>query len=162
MIAPIALGTLALLALLGAAWWFSRQKTAKAARLVRMLLGGGALLAGAIISLRGGIILGGPIGLFGLGMLGEVLRGGRPASGRDGQSGASGQGRSGRSGMTSGMSLAEAREILGVDENADREAIRDAHRRLMKKLHPDTGEGSAALARQVQEARDLLLHHLGS
>lgn len=30
----------------------------------------------------------------------------------------------------------------------------------MKKLHPDTGEGSAALARQVQEARDRLLAHL--
>ena len=58
------------------------------------------------------------------------------------------------------MSLAEAREILGVDASADAETIRQAHRRLMKKLHPDTGEGSAALARQVQDARDLLLDHL--
>lgn len=58
------------------------------------------------------------------------------------------------------MSLSEAREILGVDETADAEAVRRAHRRLMKKLHPDTGEGSAALARQVQEARDRLLAHL--
>ena len=58
------------------------------------------------------------------------------------------------------MSVAEAREILGVDADADAAAIRAAHRRLMKKLHPDTGEGSAALARQVQEARDLLLANL--
>ncbi|WP_323761448.1 J domain-containing protein [Maricaulis sp.] len=138
--------------LLGAAWWFSRQKTAKAARMVRIILGGGALLAGVLISLRGGVILGGPIGLFGLGMLGDVLR----------------PGRAGRQGRTTGsapsasnaMSLAEAREILGVDADVDEDGIRAAHRRLMKKLHPDTGEGSAALARQVQEARDLLLAHL--
>ncbi len=149
---PFVLGFLALMVLLGAAWWFSRQKTAKAARMVRIILGGGALLAGVLISLRGGVILGGPIGLFGLGMLGDVLR----------------PGRAGRQGRTTGsapsasnaMSLAEAREILGVDADVDEDGIRAAHRRLMKKLHPDTGEGSAALARQVQEARDLLLAHL--
>ena len=58
------------------------------------------------------------------------------------------------------MSLNDAREILGVGPDADAETIRQAHRRLMKKLHPDTGDGSAALARQVQEARDLLLDHI--
>jgi len=149
---PFALGTLALIALLGAAWWFSRQQTVKAARMVRIILGGGALLAGAIISLRGGVILGGPIGLFGLGMLGEVLRPGRSRAGGGGGGTAPPAANS--------MSLAEAREILGVDADADAAAIRAAHRRLMKKLHPDTGEGSAALARQVQEARDLLLANL--
>ncbi|WP_417486380.1 DnaJ domain-containing protein [Maricaulis sp.] len=149
---PFALGTLALIALLGAAWWFSRQQTAQAARMVRIILGGGALLAGAIISLRGGVILGGPIGLFGLGMLGDVLRPGRSRAGGGGGGTAPPAANS--------MSLAEAREILGVDADADAAAIRAAHRRLMKKLHPDTGEGSAALARQVQEARDLLLANL--
>ncbi|WP_417479650.1 DnaJ domain-containing protein [Maricaulis maris] len=149
---PFALGILALMALLGAAWWFSRQKTASAARMVRIILGGGALLAGAIISLRGGVILGGPIGLFGMGLLGDVLRPGRSGSG-------GGRTASPPSASQS-MSVAEAREILGVDADADAAAIRAAHRRLMKKLHPDTGEGSAALARQVQEARDLLLANL--
>ena len=150
----LVLGMLVLAALLGAAWWFSRQKTAKAARMVRIILGGGALLAGAIISLRGGIILGGPIGLFGLGMLGEALRPRRRTGGADAR------GERTNASPRAGMSLSDAREILGVDANADAATIRAAHRRLMKKLHPDTGEGSAALARQVQEARDLLLAHL--
>lgn len=149
---PLVLGTLALIALLTAAWWFSRQKTASAARMVRIILGGGAVLAGAIISLRGGVILGGPIGLFGLGMLGEVLRPGR-SGGSGGHTGPPPP-----TGHT--MSVTEAREILGVDADADAATIRTAHRLLMKKLHPDTGEGSAALARQVQEARDLLLANL--
>jgi len=156
--APFALGSIALLALLGAAWWFARQKTARAAKMVRILLGGGALLAGVVISLRGAVILGGPLGVFGLGMLGEALRPGgaqRAGSSRGDQAGRGG------APTRSGMSLAEAREILGVDENADANTIRAAHRRLMKKVHPDTGEGSPALARQVQEARDRLLSELG-
>ncbi len=155
---PFALGSLALFALMGAAWWFAGQKTAKAARMVRIILGGGALLAGIVISLRGAVILGGPIGVFGLGMLGEALRPGssRRTGGNTGQHGGTGT-----APVRTGMSLAEAREILGVDEGADAETIRAAHRRLMKKVHPDTGEGSAALARQVQEARDRLLNELG-
>ncbi|SDM76922.1 DnaJ domain-containing protein [Maricaulis salignorans] len=145
------LGFLALAGFLGAAWWFSRQKTARAARLVRMLLGGGAVLAGALLTLRGAVALGVPIGLFGLGMLGIAYSG-------PGQNGASGSSppQSGNS-----MSLDEAREILSVGLGATREEIRQAHRNLMKKLHPDTGGGSAALARQVQEARDILLAALG-
>lgn len=145
--APFFLGFLALAGFLGAAWWFSRQKTAQAARLVRMLLGGGALLAGALLTLRGAMALGVPIGLFGLGMLGI-------AYGAPGESGSQG-GQPPRAGPA--MSLAEAREILSVGADATREDIRQAHRNLMKKLHPDTGAGSAALARQVQEARDILL-----
>lgn len=155
---PFALGSLVLFALMGAAWWFAGQKTAKAAKMVRIILGGGALLAGIVISLRGAVILGGPIGVFGLGMLGEALRPGstrRPGAAGGDQAG------SGRPPSRGGMTPAEAREILGVDEDADAETIRAAHRRLMKKVHPDTGEGSAALARQVQEARDCLLAGLG-
>ena len=144
--AGFALGILALAAFLGAGWWFSRQKTAHASRLVRMLLGGGAVAAGVLLALRGALPLGIPIGLFGLGMLGITIN-------APGQGGSQGQGppSSGNS-----MSLAEAREILGVTAAATREEIRHAHRQLMKKLHPDTG-GSPALARQVQEARDVLL-----
>jgi len=146
-------GSLLLAAYLGTAWWFSRQKTENAARMVRIILGSGAVIAGVIMSLRGAVVLGGPIGLFGLGMLGQAVR--RDRSRRGGQGGY----RAPPSGGST-MSLAEAREILGVEAEADAETIRQAHRRLMKKLHPDTGEGSAALARQVQEARDLLLRHL--
>ena len=144
--AGFALGILALAAFLGVGWWFSRQKTAQASRLVRILLGGGAVAAGALLALRGALPLGIPIGLFGLGMLGIAMN-------APGQGGSQPPGSPPSSG---GMSLAEAREILGVSADATREDIRHAHRQLMKKLHPDTG-GSAALARQVQEARDVLL-----
>jgi len=54
------------------------------------------------------------------------------------------------------MTARRAREILGVDENASEEEVRAAHRRLMKAAHPDHG-GSDWLARQLNEARDVLL-----
>ena len=49
-----------------------------------------------------------------------------------------------------------ARALLEVGPEADAETIRAAHRRLMERVHPDKG-GSAALAAQVNEARDILL-----
>ncbi len=54
------------------------------------------------------------------------------------------------------MTRAEALEILGLAEGADAEAIRAAHRRLMRNAHPDQG-GSAWLAARINAARDLLL-----
>jgi DnaJ-domain-containing protein 1 len=150
--AAFVLGLSTLIAFLGAAWWFSRQDSEHAARMVRIILGGGATLAGVVLSLRGALPLGVPIGLFGLGILGAAFR--VPGAAQD-------DAPPPRPPIPS-MSLRDAREVLGVDEHADQAAIRQAHRSLMKKLHPDTGEGSAALARQVQSARDLLLEHLSS
>ena len=54
------------------------------------------------------------------------------------------------------MTRAEALEILGLTEGADQDAIRAAHRRLMRSAHPDQG-GSAWLAARINAARDLLL-----
>ena len=51
---------------------------------------------------------------------------------------------------------AEARAILGVDRDADADAIRAAHRRLVATVHPDRG-GSVELTRRVNAARDRLL-----
>ncbi|KQM74104.1 DnaJ domain-containing protein [Sphingomonas sp. Leaf20] len=51
---------------------------------------------------------------------------------------------------------AEARSILGLDHDADADAIRSAHRRLIASVHPDRG-GSSDLTRRVNAARDLLL-----
>lgn len=54
------------------------------------------------------------------------------------------------------MAESEARAILGVGLNADADAIRAAHRRLVAAVHPDRG-GSAELARRINVARDVLL-----
>ncbi|MBO6798122.1 J domain-containing protein [Maricaulis sp.] len=149
----LSLGLLAFLGFLGAAWWFSRMKTEKAAKMVRYLLAGGAVTAGVLLSLRGAPVLGGPIGLMGLGILTQALRGSRPGAGGQEQRRTSSPGRV-------RMSLDEAFETLGLDRSANEDDVVAAHRRLMKKLHPDTGEGSPALARQVQEAKEIVMEFL--
>jgi len=57
------------------------------------------------------------------------------------------------------MDLEEARKVLGVPPGADADAIRNAHRRLVARVHPDQG-GSADLAGRVNAARDILLAEL--
>jgi len=64
-------------------------------------------------------------------------------------------GGTGRAG--SDVSLDEAYAILGLQPGADEEAIKAAHHRLMKQLHPDHG-GTDYLAAQLNRARDVLLH----
>jgi curved DNA-binding protein CbpA len=54
------------------------------------------------------------------------------------------------------MTDAEAYQILGLQPGANLNAIHQAHRRLMKKLHPDQG-GSTYLAARVSQARDYLV-----
>ena len=58
------------------------------------------------------------------------------------------------------MGDAQARSILGVGPAADANEIESAHRRLIRKAHPDAG-GSSGLAAQVNSARDSLLKGSG-
>jgi hypothetical protein len=54
------------------------------------------------------------------------------------------------------MPVEDARRLLGVGPEASLAEIRDAHRRLIAKVHPDTG-GSEELANRVNVARDTLV-----
>lgn len=54
------------------------------------------------------------------------------------------------------LSEQEALEVLGLQAGASADAIREAHRALIKKIHPDQG-GSTYLAARVNEAKDVLL-----
>ncbi len=72
---------------------------------------------------------------------------------------ASGNG-SGSARTSSGdMGLDEAYATLGLEPGASRADVKQAHHRLMKKLHPDQG-GSTYLASKINQAKDVLLKHL--
>lgn len=54
------------------------------------------------------------------------------------------------------MTKQDAADLLGVEVTANKEEIRLAHKKLMQKIHPDRG-GSDALAKQINQAKDILL-----
>ena len=61
---------------------------------------------------------------------------------------------------TTKMSREEAFDILGLQKDASKDQIIDAHKRLVQKLHPDKG-GSDHLAAQLNKAKDFLLKENG-
>ncbi len=58
--------------------------------------------------------------------------------------------------QTSEMSEAQALDILGLEPGAGPEDVKDAHRRMMQKVHPDRG-GSTYLATKINAAKDYLI-----
>ena len=64
------------------------------------------------------------------------------------------------SGHSGNISEQEAYAILGLEADADKASIIEAHRRLIQKLHPDRG-GSSYLAIKINQAKDLLLKKYG-
>ena len=70
----------------------------------------------------------------------------------EGQGGGTGAGAAG----TSAMDRAEALRILGLDDDATADQIKEAYRRLIAGMHPDHG-GSDYLAAKINQAKDYLL-----
>ena len=108
-------------------------------RLWRALIAGLAAVAAVVSALRGGWIP----SLVLIGLSAWLAQSSRPASASPAN-------------PKSGMSLREAREILGVGDEAGKAEIDAAYRRLMQRAHPDHG-GSTGLASQLNAARDRLL-----
>jgi DnaJ-domain-containing protein 1 len=128
-------------------WWLRARSPAERARRGRYLLGGGMLATGVVLTLRGGMALGLPVGLLGLGILGFDLRGMTGGTSAPPPPTSSAR-----------MSREEACELLGLDPKGEinEDAVNTAYRALMKRVHPDVG-GSDGLSRKLQEARDALL-----
>jgi hypothetical protein len=142
------LGALVLVVFLGGLRAFERASVTTIKSLMAWIaaLGGLSLAGLLLVSGRG------PLAVSGLVMFGPLIwqrwraaqsgqaRGPKPPPGRS--SGA--------------MTVDEAWQVLGLQPGADSNAIRAAHRRLMRGAHPDSG-GSDWLAARINQARDLLL-----
>lgn len=156
----ILFGLLAVLAVLGGlAYAFARADSRKAAQTLRIGLGVGGVIVGALLTIRGLAIAGIPIITASLGFLGVAMRGGAKAGEGPDPDGGPGARRSPGARPNRSMSRKEAAQILGVAEDADEATVRAAYRKLMKQVHPDAG-GNDALASKVQDARDILLESL--
>ena len=140
LIAAAALGLLA---------WAGRAGARTGRREWRLIAGGlalAALVAGTLILLRGGWPLGLALVAAGLALAGAA-RSPTPKGGTRPDPPQS---------QPEGMSLSEARSVLGLGADASREDILEAHARLIRRTHPDAG-GTDGLAAHLNAARDRLL-----
>ena len=153
-------------ALIALLWWFSRTLAGSdPARRVRWMKRAGGVLAAAaalVLLLRGRL----DVALLLGALAGSLLYAGasgpaflqtylyRRSSGRREHVERDAHAR--RVQPPPAMTEEQAYQILGLAPGADAEAVVASHRRLMKRVHPDGG-GSAELAAQVNQARDVLL-----
>lgn len=141
LVAAVALGLLV---------WAGRTGARTGRREWRIIAGGlglAAVVAGTLTLLRGGWFLGLVLVSAGLALAG-LARSPAPRPGADAAPPPAPP--------ADGMSLAEARSVLGVGEAASREEILEAHARLIRRTHPDAG-GTDGLAAHLNAARDRLL-----
>lgn len=145
-------GAVLLFLLLGGMRAFERASVKSIKELFTWIvaLGGLSLALMLILTGRGGVALG-ALTLFGplVYQRWQAARG-RQIGGGTGQRPNNGAKRSGT------LSREEAYEVLGLRPGASEAEIREAHRRLMRGAHPDTG-GSDWLAARINQARDILL-----
>ena len=105
----------------------------------------GAALVGAVLSAKGKPLIGAPL------LLGAAL-----FFAKQGRSAKAKGRKTTRPASSRRDDIAQAVALLGLSPDADADAIRAAHRRLIASVHPDRG-GTEALAAQINAARDLLL-----
>jgi len=61
-----------------------------------------------------------------------------------------------KGGFEKPMSKKEAFMILGIKDSATKEEVKEAHRRIMLKNHPDN-QGSSFISAKVNEAKDMII-----
>ncbi len=144
---PLVVGGI-VLALLGAWSMSASSGDDSRKRSESILLGAGIVVLAIALSVRFGPLWL-ALGLMGLYRVATRMAGSRSRAG-------SGPRRVESSTGASKMTREEAYRVLGLSPGASPDRIREEHRRLIKKVHPDQG-GTAYLAMQINEARDVLL-----
>jgi hypothetical protein len=137
---------IALVAFVALAWFGRRAALAKSLRgLPRAALATLAAAGALVCAIRGewvpSLVLVGVALILGRGVGPEISRGSPLRAGE--------------------VDLDEARAILGVGAGAGRAEIIEAHRRMIRRVHPDLG-GSTGLAARVNAARDRVLRDVPS